>query len=204
MTPDYYADQAAALCDVCHLFGSRRWCLATSGNFSVRIGPAHYLITQSGKDKSLLTQSDLMICGTNGQATDESFQPSAESALHAWLYRSDPANCAVLHTHSVFSTVVSRAAGSAVEIEGFEMQKALQGVASHDTTIVIPVLDNSQDMSELVAQLESSLAAFVSPPPGFLIRGHGLYAWGGTLVEAQRHVEGLEFLLECAWQEMRR
>jgi methylthioribulose-1-phosphate dehydratase len=36
---------------------------------------------------------------------------------------------------------------------------------------------------------------------GFLVRGHGLYAWGETLAAAKRHVEGLEFLLSCLWQE---
>ena len=37
--------------------------------------------------------------------------------------------------------------------------------------------------------------------PGFLIRGHGLYAWGRDIAEARRHVEGLEFLLSCLWQQ---
>ena len=32
--------------------------------------------------------------------------------------------------------------------------------------------------------------------PGFLIAGHGLYAWGATLADAWRHLEALEFLLE--------
>ena len=30
----------------------------------------------------------------------------------------------------------------------------------------------------------------------FLLRAHGLYTWGETLAEAERHVEILEFLLE--------
>ncbi len=37
---------------------------------------------------------------------------------------------------------------------------------------------------------------------GFLIAGHGLYAWGRDVAEARRHVEGFEFLCECLWQEM--
>ena len=31
---------------------------------------------------------------------------------------------------------------------------------------------------------------------GFLLRGHGLYTWGATIADAERHVEILEFLLE--------
>ena len=30
----------------------------------------------------------------------------------------------------------------------------------------------------------------------FLLRRHGLYTWGATLAEAERHVEILEFLFE--------
>ena len=32
---------------------------------------------------------------------------------------------------------------------------------------------------------------------GFLLRRHGLYAWGNDLAQAKRHVEILEFLLEA-------
>jgi methylthioribulose-1-phosphate dehydratase len=31
---------------------------------------------------------------------------------------------------------------------------------------------------------------------GFLISGHGLYTWGQSIAEAERHVEILEFLFE--------
>jgi methylthioribulose-1-phosphate dehydratase len=35
----------------------------------------------------------------------------------------------------------------------------------------------------------------------FLIRRHGLYTWGRTLAEAERHVEILEFLFETIARE---
>ena len=39
--------------------------------------------------------------------------------------------------------------------------------------------------------------------PGFLLAGHGLYAWGATAADARRHVEALEFLLACRLEERR-
>jgi len=39
-------------------------------------------------------------------------------------------------------------------------------------------------------------------PFGFLIRKHGLYAWGANLEEAQRHVETLEFLFEVTGRSL--
>jgi len=32
---------------------------------------------------------------------------------------------------------------------------------------------------------------------GYLIDGHGLYAWGRDMPEARRHLEAFEFLLGC-------
>ena len=59
----------------------------------------------------------------------------------------------------------------------------------------VPVLPNSQDMTELSAQVEALLDA--APMWGYLIDGHGLYAWGRDMAEARRHLEAFEFLLHC-------
>ncbi|MEX0708489.1 MAG: methylthioribulose 1-phosphate dehydratase [Woeseia sp.] len=198
--PQPHTELAEALCRVCHLFGERQWCLATSGNFSARADESQILITRSGTDKSRLSTADLMLCTLDGEPVDLEQKPSAETALHTCLYRQDPDIGAVLHTHSVASTVLSRALPADLVITGFEMQKAIDGIRSHDESLTIPVFDNSQDMKELAAALKKRLEGG-SPAPGFLIRGHGLYGWGSDIAEAQRHVEGFEFLLACLWQE---
>jgi methylthioribulose-1-phosphate dehydratase len=199
--PAIQPDQAAALCRVGRLFGERQWCLATGGNFSLRADARHCLITQSGKDKSLLAPGDLMLCDLDGAAVDAGLKPSAEAALHTALYRQNGAIGAVLHTHSVTSTVLSRALADDVVISGFEMQKAIRGVLSHEDSLTIALFENTQDMEQLSAAVIARVTSGRLPAPGFLVRGHGLYAWGADLSEAQRHVEGFEFLLACTWQE---
>ena len=194
-------DQVTALCRVARLFGERQWCLATSGNFSLRIDARHCLITQSGKDKSVLDPGDLMLCDLDGNALDRALRPSAEAALHTALYRQDARIGAVLHTHSVTSTVLSRALADDLVIRGFEMQKGVSGVRSHEDSVTIALFENTQDMDALATAVIGRLGAGTLTAPGFLVRGHGLYAWGADLAEAQRHIEGFEFLLACAWQE---
>lgn len=194
-------EQAAALCRVGRLFGERQWCLATAGNFSLRADARHCLITQSGKDKSSLSPGDLMLCDLDGTAIDARLRPSAEAALHTALYRQDPAIGAVLHTHSVTSTVLSRSLAEDLSISGFEMQKAIRGLRSHEETLKLALFENTQDMDGLAASVVGRLGSGKLSAPGFLVRGHGLYAWGADLGEAQRHIEGFEFLLACAWQE---
>lgn len=201
MDPEDFTTEADALCRVCRLFGEREWCSATSGNFSLRIEKDHCMITQSGREKSRLSPADLMICDLHGTAVDADCNPSAETPLHTSIYRLDAGIGAVLHTHSVTVTVLSRASGSDLAISGYEMQKALAGIRSHDETINVAILDNDQDMPALAKRVEKAWVDGRFTVPGFLIRGHGLYAWGESLGDAQRHVEGFEFLLACAWQE---
>lgn len=196
-----YPAEVAALCNVCHDFGERGWCRATSGNFSVRLDQSHCLITQSGREKSRLGADDLMICDLDGLALDANCRPSAETPLHCRLYQLDADIGAVLHTHSVTSTVLSRSCEVDLSITGYEMQKALQGFSSHDDVITVPVFANNQDMQQLAEELVKAWNAGRIAAPGFLISGHGLYAWGEDVEAARRHVEGFEFLFECLWQE---
>ena len=202
MTPEDYPDYASELCETCRLFGEREWCLATSGNFSVRVGDSHCMITQSGKEKSRLSPDDLMICDLDGAPVDQQLNSSSETPLHTCLYKLDASIGAVLHTHSAIATVLSRAAGAELTITGFEMQKAFVGIKSHDEKINVVIFDNDQDMLAVANQLEKAWTDGRFTAPGFLIRGHGLTAWGRNIASAQRHVEGFEFLFQCAWQEV--
>ncbi len=197
-----HAEIARKLCATCRLFGERQWCLATSGNFSARVEPDQFLITKSGREKSDLDPGDLMLCDSHGAPVDPHNEPSAETPLHACLYGLDANIGAVLHTHSVAATRVSMAAEADLVIEGYEMQKAFDGIKSHDETVSIAIFDNDQDMVALAARLSDRWRAGTIAAPGFLIRGHGLYAWGVDVAAARRHVEGFEFLFECLLVEV--
>ena len=195
---------ARQLCASCRLFGERQWCLATSGNFSARINQKQFLISKSGREKSALEPDDLMLCDISGVAMNAEHKPSAETPLHACLYQLNEHIGAVLHTHSVAATVLSRAAKSHIKITGFEMQKAFDDIDSHEQTVTVPVFDNNQDMEVLAKRVTSAWQEGSIAAPGFLIRGHGLYAWGADVATARRHVEGFEFLFECLLNELKR
>ena len=51
-----------------------------------------------------------------------------------------------------------------------------------------------------------SALARETPPPAYLIRGHGLYGWGRDIAEAERVIEAAEWLAACevAERSMRR
>jgi len=49
----------------------------------------------------------------------------------------------------------------------------------------------------LAIEVEARLEDITQPlSHGFLLAGHGLYAWGKDVAEARRHIEIFEFLLE--------
>ena len=173
------------------------WTPATSSHFAMRLDPVHVAITVSGGDKGRLTEHDIMVVVFDGRAVGSDHRPSAETLLHTQLYRRFAEVGCVLHTHSQVQTVASRlyAGAGHVRLEGYELLKAFHGNTTHETAIQLPVLPNSQDMHTLAAQVDALLDQQCMW--GYLIDGHGLYAWGRDMGEARRHLEAFEFLLGC-------
>ena len=181
-------------------FHARGWVPATSSNFSARLGAEEMLITSSGQHKGRLDEQGFLRADLHGNALDAGKRPSAETGLHTVMYRRDPALSCVLHTHSVNATVLSMRLNQVV-FDGYEVQKAFPGVTTHESRVVIPVFPNSQDIPALAAVVDAYLDA--NPQTvGYLIRGHGLYTWGVTVTDTQRHIEALEFLFECVYRQM--
>ena len=190
------AGQLAAVGRHCY---ERGWALGTSGNFSavVRTEPLTLAITSSGVDKGLLEASHIVAIDAQGRVVHGTGRPSAEAMLHLAIVRSRNAG-AVLHTHSVWSTILSAATTDgegSLTIEGLEMLKGLDGVRTHEQRERLPVVANTQDWTAAAPRIEATLREHPGAH-GLLIRGHGLYTWGKDLAEAKRHIEILEFLLE--------
>ncbi len=173
------------------------WTPATSSNFSLRLDDRHAAITVSGRDKGRLSRDDIMVVDFEGHPVATTHRPSAETLLHTQLYARFAEIGCVLHTHSRTQTVASRlfAPEGRVRLEGYELLKAFAGNQTHEMAIDVPVLANTQDMPALAAQVEDLLDRQCLW--GYLIDGHGLYAWGRDMAEARRHLEAFEFLFAC-------
>jgi methylthioribulose-1-phosphate dehydratase len=189
------AEQLAEIGRQCY---ARGWVLGTSGNFSAVVSrhPFRLAITTSGVDKGALTPDQIVELDDQGMVVAGSGRPSAEASLHLAIARVRGAG-AVLHTHSIWSTILSDAATmDGVAIEGYEMLKALDGVGTHEHREWLPIVDNTQDWAAAVPRIEAMLQEHPSAH-GFLIRRHGLYTWGRDLANAKRQMEALEFLFEA-------
>jgi len=192
-----FAELAAQLAEIGRQCYARGWALGTSGNFSAVVNrdPLRLAITTSGVDKGILSAGEIVEIDEHGKVVSGSGRPSAEANLHLAIARARGAG-AVLHTHSIWSTILSDAAAEdGLAIEGYEMLKGLDGVGTHEHREWLPILDNTQDWAAAVPHVEAILAEHPNAH-GFLIRRHGLYTWGRDLAEAKRQVEILEFLFE--------
>lgn len=196
------SDLRESLCWTITDIHAKGWATGTGGNFSVVLDqePLVLLMAPSGVDKGLVQPEDLIEVNVQGDVLGGHGRASAETLLHLAIVQQTQAG-AVLHTHSVFNTLLSdyyQSQGQ-ITLSGYEMLKGLEGIRTHNVTVQLPIVANSQDMTVLGEALRSHLP---NPAHGVLIAGHGLYTWGKTLFQARRHLEILEFLLELTYRKL--
>jgi len=202
-----FEKQIQSLQDAGNLFWQRGWSVGTSSNYSIVLqqDPLELLVTASGKDKGRLQNGDFVRVAADGRPVlPDQPKSSAETLLHV-LAASWPNVGAILHTHSVWSTLLSDhyAQQGGWEIAGYEMLKGLAGIGTHETSVFIPVFENTQDIAALSEQVAAWRSVHAEQPfHAYLIRKHGLYTWGADIEEARRHIEILEFLFECEFRKV--
>ena len=185
---------------------ARGWCDGTGGNFSCVLlrEPLRLLMAPSGVDKGRVSAESLIVVDEDASVLRGDGRASAETLLHVAIVQQTGAG-AVLHTHSQAGTLISQHYGPKesevawLALRDLEMLKGLEGINSHASEIALPVLANDQNLRRLSALAGPHLS---QAPQGLLIAGHGLYAWGRELSQAQRHLEILEFLLEQHWRQL--
>lgn len=176
---------------------------ATSGNFSVRLDEGRIAVTVSGRHKGRLTRDDVMLVSPDGIPL-ENKKPSAETGLHILAYKLHPQANAVLHVHSVPAVALTRHLRKAAEIvlTDYEMLKAFPGITTHESSVTVPIFENSQDIEALAREV-AQRPVRAPAAPAYLIAGHGAYGWGKDMEEAERVIEALDHLLSCEIEALR-
>lgn len=178
------------------------WSPATSTNYSFRLpdDPNTIYVSRSGIDKSQFTADDFMEVDLSGVVKPRfaDARPSAETLIHCTLYELFLETQCIVHSHSVHSVLHSAVEQNQVTIQGYEVLKGFEGITTHETTVDCPIFDNTQDMTAFSETLRAGKDRLTIP--AFIMRKHGTYAWGKNLFDAKRHLETIEYLLECEWK----
>ncbi|GAA0389958.1 class II aldolase/adducin family protein [Microbispora corallina] len=155
--------------------------IGTSGNLSARDGDL-VAVTPSGVALDRLRPEECPIVDLDGRVVEGDRKPSSETAMHLALYASTGAG-AVVHTHSVFATVV---ASTMTELPPIHYNALLLGGAVR----VAPYATyGTPELAENVRRaLEGRQAA--------LMASHGGVTIGATLEQAFEAARLLEWLCE--------
>src|SRR6185437_11799451 len=105
---DGFENIASRLAAVAKGFHARGWLLGTSGNLSavVQREPLRIAMSASGVDKGELRAEQILSIDENARLVGQGGKPSDESLLHIRIVKERGAG-AVLHTHSVWNTILS-------------------------------------------------------------------------------------------------
>ncbi len=193
---NHLKEEIASTIRAYHLKG---WSPATSTNYSFRDENDSIWVSKSGIDKSNFTAEDFMLVDDQGIGIGEykDIKPSAETLIHCVVYELFPATRVILHSHSAFPVVLSSIVNDEILFDGYEILKGFEGCTTHETSVTIPVFDNTQNMEAFAQTLRNNtdkLNYFA-----FIMRKHGTYAWGKDLFSAKRHIETLDYLCQCKW-----
>ena len=85
--------------------------VGTAGNVSVRLDPMSgcdlMAITPSGASYDTLTHEDIVVTDYEMEPVEGDLPPSSESLLHVGIYRRRYDVQAIVHTHSIYSSVLA-------------------------------------------------------------------------------------------------
>jgi L-fuculose-phosphate aldolase len=147
----------------------------SSGNVSLRIGGEGLMaITPMGVPYSGMDESDIVVVDSDLEPLEGDLPPSSESLLHQDIYARREDVAAVVHTHSVFSSVAA--------VIGREIPPILDEMVVYiggGIRVSEYAFPGTQELAESVCEaLEERSAA--------LIRNHGAVGVGSTVEEALR------------------
>lgn len=190
-------DPRDVLASAARHFYHQGWMMGTAGNLSLRLPDASFWITASGRPKGRLERADFLRIGPGGEILERGRpddRPSAETSLHQTIYRLFPQAGACFHVHSIAGNVAGRLAeGGTLRLPPLEMLKGL-GIWEQEPDISLAVFPNHLHVPRIAEELAARFEAVPPDVPGFLIRDHGLTAWGSDADAALNHVELFEYL----------
>jgi L-fuculose-phosphate aldolase len=163
----------------------------TSGNVSARDPETGLVaVTPTAMPYGELTEEDIAVIDLEGRRVAGARKPSSEVPMHAQVYRDRPWAGGIVHTHSTYATTLA--------VLGRPIPPLHYAIATLGPEV--PVAPYATYGSRELARGAS--ATLGEGCRAALLQNHGVLAVGGTVEEALRNAETVEFLAELYWRAL--
>ena len=153
-----------------------------SGNISVKTDPDTFLINRAGADLGNLTDEELIFCDIYTDLWRGPASPSIERGFHQGIYRACPDAHAIIHSHPLYSMLIS--CSEAVP----RTDLFIESMAYLGKIVRVPYFHAGGK------KLADEVAAKACESRILLLENHGVVVWGKSLDEALLKTETLEIL----------
>ncbi len=171
-----------ALATVGRLAGQHGLLWGTSGNLSARVGAGRYVITARGTMLDTLSQDNLVLCGTGDSPEETPAEASSEIQVHRRIYQLRADVQSVIHLSPPYVTLAA--------CTGLDLPTDLipEPVLYLGRIARVPYIQPGSD------ELGRAVAQALGQESVVLMENHGAVTVGGSVAEAFRRMEVLEFL----------
>ncbi len=149
------------------------------GNLSYRISKNEILITASNVHKGMLKKEHVLTINFKKEILKGTLKPSSETLMHLSIYKHTRAK-AIIHAHSPYSIAAS------LSSKQIDLTSIIEGRLLFKKIPIVPeFLPGTKELANAAKD-----AALISKI--FILKAHGVVAWGESLLEAFGLIESLE------------
>ncbi|MEE9198346.1 MAG: class II aldolase/adducin family protein [Dehalococcoidia bacterium] len=179
-----WESEKKAVADAARKMLARGLVAGTAGNVSLRLGQQGgsrlLAITPTGQPYEEMTAADIIVIDFEGDVVEGEGNPSSESLTHIAIYDARPDVGSVIHTHSVYASVLA--------VAGVELPPIIDELVTYlggPITVAEYGFPGTEDLGvKACAALEDRNAV--------LLRNHGALGVGKSVEEALRNCELVE------------
>ena len=163
----------------------------TSGNISIFDRKNGYIaISPSGMNYEEIIPEDVVVIDLDKNIIEVNIKPSSESDLHIAIYKSKPEANSVVHTHSMFCTVLST-----LNMPIKSVHYVIADCGSAEVPVAPYRIYGSEDLA-------ISVVNTIGKSNACLLANHGMVACGDNLKSAFGLASTCEWVAEIQWRAL--
>ena len=156
------------------------------------------VIKPSGVSYDQLTSENMVVVDLNGKVVEGKLNPSCDTPTHLELYKKYPTLKGIVHTHSTFATAFAQAGQSIVPYGTTHADYFHQEIMC-TRQLTEKEVEKNYEINTGKVIIETLSEKTLSENRGILVRGHGVFAWGNSPLDAVDNAQTIEQIAKMAF-----